>query len=197
MVTTLRTHLNRFSKLQRMYLYKDAISGFTASLFIAILTTEIVNNFSSDIILIKNYLMNVPMILITIPFLRKVIKKHPIGCYRLKGLLSVIGIGILLVTEIFSLSKVWYLVDAGIMAFVGLLMMNHKAYYKSSVVDKCKDFSEQCGNVELLNNITYVFMGLSIVYFNIPTLVLLSIAFPLEMTERYLENKCVDIVYKD
>jgi len=187
--------LEKYSELQKRYLLKGLVSGFTGTLLIAVLTMEIVSNFSTDIILLKNYLMNVPMILILVPCIKHLIKKHPINCYRLKGILSIAGLVMLVFVEIFGLSKNWYLVDAAIVSLGGLLMMTHNSYYKACVNNKCKDFSEMCGYVELFTNLTYVFVGVAIVAMDIPTLVILSLALPLECIERYLENKCAYEVY--
>ena len=189
--------LDKYSDLQKRYLVKGLVSGFTGTLLIAVLTMEIIRHFSIDIILLKNYLMNVPMALILVPYIKHLIKKHPINCYKLKGILSIVGLVMLVFVEIFDLSKVWYLVDAGIVSVGGLLMMTHSSYYKACVNGKCKDFSEMCGYVELFTNITYVVVGILIVALDIPTLALLSIALPLECIERYLENVCVAEVYVD
>ena len=186
----------KYSQLQQMYLTKNLISGFTTALLIAVLTREVVNNFSSDIILLKNYLMEVPMLLILIPIVKTLIKNNPVACYRIKGIVSIVGLVLLLAVETFGLSKVWYLVDSAMISITGLLMMSHKSYYQSVVVNKCKDFSETCGYVELMSNLTIFIVGISIVFFNIPTWTLLILALPAECIERYLENRCVDIVYK-
>lgn len=188
-------YFEEYSSLQRMFLVKNFLGGFTTTLMVAILTTEIIDNFSSDIVLLKNYLYNTPMLLIMIPFIKNMVKRNPINCYLLKGIISVGGLFLLVVTEALSLSKVWYLVDAAMVAFIGLLMMLHSNYYKSAVINKCQSFSEDLGYVDLINNITFAVFGLAIVYFEIPTLVLLLLTLPLEILERYFENKCVKIVY--
>lgn len=140
--------------------------------------------------------MEVPMLLILIPIVKALIKNNPIACYRIKGIVSIVGLILLLAVETFGLSKVWYLVDSAMLSVTGLLMMSHKSYYQSVVVDKCKDFSETCGYVELMSNLTIFIVGVSIVFLDVPTWTLLVLALPTECYERYLENKCVDIVYK-
>jgi len=189
-------HLDTFNDLQKRYLLKDTISAVTQVLMVAILTNEIVSNFSVDIILLKNYLMGSPMLLILIPVIKRLIRDNPVLCYRLKAILSITGLLMLILTELLGLSKVWYLVDAGIMSIVGLLMMTHKGYYKAMVNNKCKLFSETCGYIEMFSTIVFVLLGILIVQFNIPTVVMLLIALPMEVTERYLENTCVDEVYE-
>lgn len=196
MITTMMNTYNRYNHLQQMYLAKGLISGFTTALLIAVLTREVVNNFSSDIILLKNYLMEVPMLFILIPIVKRLIKDNPVMCYRIKGIVSIVGLVLLLAVETFGLSKVWYLVDSAMLSITGLLMMSHKSYYQSVVVDKCKDFSETCGYVELASNLTIFVVGISIVFLGVPTWLLLVLALPAECFERYLENRCVDIVYK-
>lgn len=190
-------HLNTFSDLQKRYLLKDLISAITQVLMVAILTNEIVSNFSVDIILLKNYLMGSPMLLILIPAIKRLIRDNPVLCYRLKGMLSISGLVMLVCVEIFDLSKIWYLVDAGMMSVVGLLMMTHKGYYKASVNNKCKLFSETCGYIEMFSTIVFVLLGVLIVQFDIPTLSMLLIVLPMEITERCLENSCVDEVYNE
>lgn len=187
--------LNEFSPLQRKYLLKGFVGGFTGTLLVAALTLEIVRTFSADIVLLKTYLMQSPTLLILIPFIKRLIRNNPIGCYRLKGILSIAGLLGLILVELQGWSKVWYLVDAAVISVVALLMMTHKSYYQSCVIDKNKDFSETCGYVEMFNNITYVTVGLLIVAFPIPTVWILLVALPLECWERWLENECVNVVF--
>jgi len=197
MVAYMNNRLDGYTDTQRMYLLKSLISGFTGILMIAALTMEIVSNFEAYVILLKNYLSGVPLLLITVPAVRKCIKKYPRECYKLKGILSVLGIVLLIVTELMGLSKVWYLVDAGIMSFIGLLMMPHASYYKSHIIDKSKDYSEDMGYVDLICQVGYVVVGLSLVYLEIPTIALLLLIAPMEIVERTLENRCAKIVFND
>ena len=187
--------LDNFTGLQNRYLLKELLSGITLTLMLAILTREVVENFDSNIILLKNYLSNLPMLFIVIPLIRKWINNNPIICYRLKGILSIAGIFMLLIVELVDGPKWWYLVDAVIVSFTGLLMMSHKSYYNSYVVDKNKEFSKVKGYVDLVNETYIIIFGLSIVFFDVPTVVLLMLALPIEIIERYLENKCVDEVF--
>lgn len=195
MITTFINNYSTYKALQRRYLLKGIVGGFTTALMVAILTKEIVTNFSADVILLKNYLVDVPMLLIFVPLINRLIKHNPINCYRLKGVLSIGGVAMLLMVELLDLSKIWYLVDAGLMSIVALLMMPHTSYYKSCVVNKCKDFSESCGHIGLVNNVTFVILGISIVYLNVPTWAMLVMTLPLECTERYLENVCAGEVF--
>lgn len=196
MLGIIKGKVSQFTRLQQTYLLKDLISGFTKTLILAALTLEIVGNFDAQIVLLKDYLMPAPALLILIPFIKRWIDKNPVACYQIKGTISVIGLAGLLVVEIMGWSKIWYLVDAALVSFTALLMMPHKAYYKSTVVNRCREFSSACGYVEMLNNITYVIIGISIVYFSVPTLWLLAIGLPFEIIERTLENRCAGKVYK-
>lgn len=191
----IRSKVGHYSRLQQRYLLKDLMGGFTKTLIMAALTLEIVGNFDASIVLLRDYLMPAPALLILIPFIKKWIDNNPISCYRIKGTISVLGLAGLLVVEIMDGSKVWYLVDAGLVSLTALLMMPHRAYYKSSVVNKCKEYSSACGYIEMLNNISYVVLGLAIVYFSIPTIWLLALGLPFETFERWLENRCVQDVY--
>lgn len=196
MISILIPNIGNYTDLQGRYLTKGLIGGFTTALLMAIMTTEIVNNFSSEVILIKNYLMEIPALLIFIPFLKRIVNNNPIACYRLKGMLSIGGLILLLLTELLGWSKVWYLVDAGICALITLLMLPHGSYYKSAVVNKCKEFSADCGHVQVINSITLMVVGLTIVYLPIPTWALLAVALPLEIWERQLENSCAEEVFR-
>ncbi|AFI55371.1 hypothetical protein TSMG0088 [Halocynthia phage JM-2012] len=190
--------LNRvknYTQLQQMFLLKGLVGGFTGTLMVAVLTLEIVTNFPADVVLLKNYLMQAPTLLILIPFVGVWIRKNPIYCYRLKGVLSIGGLIGLVMVELLDASKIWYLVDAGLVAIMAVLMLPHKSYYKSAVVNKCKVYSEDCGYVEMFNNITYVLLGITLVTIPIPTVYLLMLVVPLECLERYLENRCVEVVY--
>lgn len=187
--------VKNYTELQQRFLYKNLVGGFTGTIMVAILTMEIVMNFTADIVLLKNYLVQAPTLLILVPFISRWMRNNPIACYRIKGVLSISGLVGLLIVELVDASKIWYLVDAGLVSIIALLMMIHKSYYKSAVVNKCKEYSETCGYVEMFNNITYVALGVILVTFTIPTVYLLMLVIPLECIERWLENKCVDEVY--
>lgn len=189
--------VNNYTDLQRMFLLKGLVGGFTGTLMVAVLTLEIVMNFPADIVLLKNYLMQAPTLLILLPLVSKWIKNNPVKCYRLKGVLSIGGLIGLVIVEFTGASKIWYLVDAGLVSITALLMLPHKSYYKSAVVNKCRVFSEDCGYIEMFNNITYVALGVLLVTVTIPTVYLLILVIPLECLERYLENRCVDVVYDE
>ena len=187
--------LVHFNDMQKDDLTKLLLGYVTKALLMAAVFTEMYENFSSEILVTKDYLMSLPVLLILIPFVNRLVVNNPIPCYQVKGALSIGGLILLLITELFDLSKVLYLVNAGIVSFTALIMIPHKTYYQSVVANKCRTFSGYRGLVDSIGQALTIGIGLGVVYADIPTVYLLIIALPLELLERRLDLRVAHQVF--
>ena len=195
MVNVIRGSWVGFSALKKDYILKSIAEMFSGTLAIAVVMRVFYQHFSPELILTVDYLKVLPSVLILVPFIMALIKNNPLACYRLKGVLSVGGLFLLLLTEAFGWDKHIYLLDAALVSFAAMLTIPHRNYYHSYIVDKDKELSELLGYVDVCNKLVYVVAGLSIVFSSIPLYWLLTVWLGVEMFERVKENKCASVVF--
>tara|TARA_Y100001956_G_scaffold82973_1_gene107747 strand:- start:138172 stop:138777 length:606 start_codon:yes stop_codon:yes gene_type:complete len=183
--------------LQKMFIRKQLINSVTYTLVIASIVKVLYENFDSDMLMLRDYLFTAPSLLIAIGFIRKLIKDNPIMCYRIKGIISVGGCGMLVIVELVGGSPMWYFADALIVSFIPLLTNPHRAYYSSYVADKSKDFSEVMGYTDVFGEVSRVILGLSLIYLDIKILYVLIVVLIMDAIERYYDNVIANVVFSE
>lgn len=187
--------IEKLSSIQREFVGKQLLNSLTYILVIASIVKVLYQNFDADMLMLRDYLFTAPSLLIGIGVIRNVIKEHPIVCYQIKGAISVGGVFLLILVELFDGNPIWYFVDAMIVSFIPLLTNPHRNYYQSVVSNKCKVFSEVMGYVDVCADVMRLVIGLSLIYLDIPILYILIVVLFLDGIERYYDIKIARVIF--
>lgn len=191
----MRNKIESLNELQKKFIFKKILDSLTYVLVIASIVKVLYQNFDADMLMLRDYLFTAPSLLITIGFVRRIIKDNPITCYQIKGAISVIGCSMLVTCELVGGSPYWYFANSLIISFIPLLTNPHRAYYQSFVTNNCKTFSEVMGWVDVFKDVARIVIGLSLIYLDIEVLYILMAVLMMDATERYYDIQIAKVVF--